>query len=63
MAFVTKIINAVMRHHAIWDSSAIFLAWDGWDGFYAGASQRTRWPWPAERGAGKQSAHDCVSKN
>jgi phospholipase C len=34
MAYVTKIINAVMRHPAIWDSSAIFLAWDDWGGFY-----------------------------
>jgi len=34
MAYVTKIINAVMRHPAIWDSTAIFLAWDDWGGFY-----------------------------
>jgi phospholipase C len=32
-AYVTKIINAVMRSKD-WDSSAIFLAWDDWGGFY-----------------------------
>jgi phospholipase C len=32
-AYVTRIINAVMRSKD-WDSSAIFLAWDDWGGFY-----------------------------
>ena len=33
MAFVTKCINAVMRSSE-WDTSAIFLTWDDWGGFY-----------------------------
>jgi phospholipase C len=32
-AYVTRIINAVMRSRD-WNSSAIFLAWDDWGGFY-----------------------------
>jgi phospholipase C len=32
-AYVTRIINAVMESPD-WDSSAIFLAWDDWGGFY-----------------------------
>jgi len=32
-AYVTKIINAVMRGPD-WNSCAIFLAWDDWGGFY-----------------------------
>jgi phospholipase C len=32
-AYVTKIINAVMKS-SDWDSSAIFLSWDDWGGFY-----------------------------
>jgi phospholipase C len=32
-AYVTKIINAVMRSKD-WNSTAIFLAWDDWGGFY-----------------------------
>ncbi len=32
-AYVTKVINAVMRSKD-WASSAIFLAWDDWGGFY-----------------------------
>jgi phospholipase C len=32
-AWVTKLINAVMRGPD-WSSSAIFLAWDDWGGFY-----------------------------
>jgi phospholipase C len=32
-AYVTSIINAVMRS-SDWSSSAIFLAWDDWGGFY-----------------------------
>jgi len=31
--FVTKVINAVMRSPD-WSSSAIFLSWDDWGGFY-----------------------------
>ena len=34
-AYVTKIINAVMQS-SDWGSSAIFLAWDDWGGFYDG---------------------------
>src|SRR5262249_5248492 len=32
-AYVTRIINAVMRSKD-WRSSAIFLTWDDWGGFY-----------------------------
>ena len=32
-AYVTRIINAVMRGPE-WNSSAIFLAWDDWGGVY-----------------------------
>jgi phospholipase C len=32
-AWITRVINAVGRSSA-WDSSAIFLAWDDWGGFY-----------------------------
>jgi len=32
-AYVTRIINAVMRSPD-WNSSAIFLTWDDWGGFY-----------------------------
>jgi phospholipase C len=32
-AYVTGLINAVM-HSPVWTSSAIFLAWDDWGGFY-----------------------------
>ncbi len=32
-AYVTKMINAVMKSPD-WDSSAIFLTWDDWGGFY-----------------------------
>lgn len=32
-SYVTSLINAVMRSPD-WDSSAIFLAWDDWGGFY-----------------------------
>jgi phospholipase C len=32
-AYVTRVINAVMRS-SDWNSSAIFLAWDDWGGFY-----------------------------
>jgi phospholipase C len=34
--FVTSVINAVM-HSSDWSSSAIFLAWDDWGGFYDNA--------------------------
>ena len=33
MAYVTTIINAAMQSPE-WDSTAIFLAWDDWGGFY-----------------------------
>jgi phospholipase C len=33
MAYVTTLINAVMRSPD-WDSTAIFLVWDDWGGFY-----------------------------
>jgi phospholipase C len=32
-AYVTKLVNAVMAGPA-WDSTAIFLTWDDWGGFY-----------------------------
>ena len=32
-AYVTRLINAIMRGPD-WDSTAIFLAWDDWGGFY-----------------------------
>jgi phospholipase C len=32
-AYVTRIVNAIMRSRA-WSSTAIFLAWDDWGGFY-----------------------------
>jgi phospholipase C len=32
-AYVTSVINAVMRS-ADWSSTAIFLSWDDWGGFY-----------------------------
>jgi phospholipase C len=32
-AYVTRVVNAVMRSPD-WDSTAIFLAWDDWGGFY-----------------------------
>jgi phospholipase C len=32
-AYVTGLINAVMQS-PVWDSTAIFLAWDDWGGFY-----------------------------
>ena len=31
--YVTRLINAIMRS-SDWDSTAIFLAWDDWGGFY-----------------------------
>jgi len=31
---VTQVINAIMANPKIWDSTAIFLAWDDWGGFY-----------------------------
>jgi phospholipase C len=33
-AYVTSLINAVMSNQKEWDSSAIFLSWDDWGGFY-----------------------------
>ena len=32
-AYVTELINAIMRSPD-WSSTAIFLAWDDWGGFY-----------------------------
>jgi phospholipase C len=32
-AWVTKVVNAVMRG-PVWDSSVIYLTWDDWGGFY-----------------------------
>jgi phospholipase C len=32
-AYVTALINSIMRSRA-WDSTAIFLCWDDWGGFY-----------------------------
>jgi phospholipase C len=32
-AYLTGVINSIMRSKA-WDSTAIFLAWDDWGGFY-----------------------------
>src|SRR5207248_2833169 len=32
-AYVTSLVNAVMKSPD-WDSTAIFLAWDDWGGFY-----------------------------
>ena len=32
-SYVTSVVNAVMRSPD-WDSTAIFLAWDDWGGFY-----------------------------
>ncbi|HWO69500.1 MAG TPA: alkaline phosphatase family protein [Actinomycetota bacterium] len=32
-AFVTRVVNAVMRG-PLWERSAIFLTWDDWGGFY-----------------------------
>jgi phospholipase C len=33
MAYVTRLINSAMRGPD-WDSTAIFLTWDDWGGFY-----------------------------
>jgi phospholipase C len=33
MAYVTGLVNAVMQGKD-WDSTAIFIAWDDWGGFY-----------------------------
>jgi phospholipase C len=33
MAYVTRVVNAAMRGPG-WDSTAIFLTWDDWGGFY-----------------------------
>ena len=47
MAYVTRLVNAVMQGPD-WDSTAIFLTWDDWGGFYdhveaaAGRRQRVR---------------------
>jgi phospholipase C len=33
-AYVTSLINAVMQDEASWSSTAIFVFWDDWGGFY-----------------------------
>jgi phospholipase C len=33
-AYVTTLIQQIMKNKAIWESSVIFLAWDDWGGFY-----------------------------
>ena len=33
-AYVTSIVNAIMRNQALWETTAIFLSWDDWGGFY-----------------------------
>ena len=33
MAYVTRLVNAAMEGPD-WDSTAIFLTWDDWGGFY-----------------------------
>jgi phospholipase C len=33
-AFVTSIVNAIMQDPELWSSTAIFLLWDDWGGFY-----------------------------
>jgi phospholipase C len=33
-AYVTSIINAIMSKPALWQTTAIFLSWDDWGGFY-----------------------------
>lgn len=35
-AWVTKVVNAIMRRPKLWKSTAIFLNWDDWGGFYDG---------------------------
>jgi phospholipase C len=39
-AYVTGVINSIMRSRA-WDSTAIFLCWDDWGGFYDHAKPLT----------------------
>lgn len=34
VAYVTALINAIARNRTLWQSTAIFLAWDDWGGFY-----------------------------
>jgi len=33
-AYVTSIVNAIMSKPALWQTTAIFLSWDDWGGFY-----------------------------
>jgi len=33
-AYVTSIINALMSNRTLWETTAIFLSWDDWGGFY-----------------------------
>ena len=44
MAYVTRLVNAAMRSPE-WDSTAIFLTWDDWGGFYDHVMPKrsTRW--------------------
>jgi phospholipase C len=39
-AYTTRVINAVMRSKD-WDSTAIFLAWDDWGGFYENVNPKS----------------------
>lgn len=32
--YVTSIVNAVMSNRTLWETTAIFLSWDDWGGFY-----------------------------
>ena len=42
--WVTSVINAVMRSPD-WSSSAIFIAWDDWGGFYDHVGRRRLTAW------------------
>lgn len=33
-AYVASIITAIMKHRTLWETTAIFLSWDDWGGFY-----------------------------
>jgi phospholipase C len=33
-AYVGSIITAIMNHRTLWETTAIFLSWDDWGGFY-----------------------------
>ena len=34
VAYVTALINAISKNRTLWGSTAIFLSWDDWGGFY-----------------------------